>query len=255
MIHYHGTPCGATREDVARFLATRHALISFFRPEDIGTAAEVCQSFGIDNGAFSAWKSGAAISDWSAYYDFVSKWMNHPACDWAIIPDVIDGDEAANDALLSEWPFSSACGVPVWHLHESLDRLDRLCTWPRVAIGSSGEWSEVGTRGWWNRITEAMGVCCREGVPRSKLHGLRMLDPAVFHRLPLSSADSTNAVRNSSNVKRYGQYVPPNASTRMAIIAERIECHQSASVWVPPTSQRVFDEFPGFMQSSLKAGE
>jgi hypothetical protein len=56
VIHYHGTPCGATREDVARFLKNRHALISFFRPEDIGTAAEVCQSFCIDNGAFSAWK-------------------------------------------------------------------------------------------------------------------------------------------------------------------------------------------------------
>lgn len=241
MIHYHGTPCGATREDVARFLSGRHALVSFFRPEDIGTAAEVCQSFCLDNGAFSAWKSGTPVADWSAYYEWLNLWLHHPSCDWAIIPDIIDGDEAANDSLLNEWPFGKSTGVPVWHLHESLDRLKRLCEWPRIAIGSSGEWSEIGTRGWWNRMSEAMDVCCVDGRPRTKLHGLRMLDPAVFNRLPLSSADSTNAVRNSSNVNRFGQYTPPNASTRMAIIAERIESHQSASVWIKTPRQLVFE--------------
>ena len=44
MIHYHGTPCGGRREDVARFLSGRHALIPFGRSEDIGTAAEVCHT-------------------------------------------------------------------------------------------------------------------------------------------------------------------------------------------------------------------
>lgn len=58
-----------------------------------------------------------------------------------------------------------------------------------------------------------------------------MLDPAIFSRIPFASADSTNAVRNSSSFKRFGQYIPPNASTRMSIIAERIEAHQSPAVW------------------------
>jgi hypothetical protein len=31
MIHYHGTPIGGTRQDVARFLVGRHALIPFGR--------------------------------------------------------------------------------------------------------------------------------------------------------------------------------------------------------------------------------
>lgn len=64
MIHYHGTPAGGTRDDAARFLRGRHALVPWVRDEDIGTVAEVCQSFMLDNGAFSAWKSGEPITDW-----------------------------------------------------------------------------------------------------------------------------------------------------------------------------------------------
>ena len=36
-------------------------------------AAEVCQSFCLDNGAFSAWQSGAPITDWSGYYAWVDE--------------------------------------------------------------------------------------------------------------------------------------------------------------------------------------
>ena len=244
MIHYHGTPCGATREDVARFLSGRHALVSFWRPEDIGTAAEVCQSFCIDNGAFSAWKSGEPITDWRPYYKFVEAWNNHPSFDWAVIPDVIDGTEEDNDDLIDEWgnDCCSGRGVPVWHLHESLDRLERLiATHDRISIGSSGEWPTPGVKKWWDRMADAMEVACdSEGRPLARLHGLRMLDPAIFHQLPLASADSTNAVRNSSNYSRFGQYLPPNASTRMSIIAERIEKHQSAATWVPRQRQLAF---------------
>lgn len=245
MIHYHGTPCGATREDVARFLSGRHALIPWVRHEDIGTAAEVCQSFCIDNGAFSAWKSGQPITDWRPYLEFCEQWVRHPSCDWCIIPDVIDGTEEDNDKLLTKWinwdgwrgtnkHMTDRC-VPVWHLHESLERLERLMRgWPRIALGSSGAWPNPGTDGWWVRMGEVMQVACDDkGIPKTKLHGLRMLDPAIFSRLPLASADSTNAVRNSNIASRFGMYCPPNASTRMSIIAERIEEHQSAAIWEP----------------------
>lgn len=244
MIHYHGTPCGNTREDVARFLSGRHALIPWVRPEDAGTAAEVCQSFAFDNGAFTAWKAGKPIKDWKPYYAWVNEWKRHPGFDWAIIPDVIDGSEAENDELESEWPHGHS-GVPVWHLHESLERLQRLVfEWPRVAIGSSGQWPDPGTKSWWERMAEAMDVICDvHGRPRTKLHGLRMLSPEIFCRLPLASADSTNAVRNSNLIGRYGQYPPPNASTRMAIIAERIEKHQSIAIWKAPDKADLFQEF------------
>lgn len=246
MIHYHGTPCGATREDVARFLSGRHALIPWVRSEDIGTAAEVCQSFCLDNGAFSAWKSGSPITDWKPYCDWVREWCQHPGFDFAIIPDVIDGDEAANDELMAKWYRTMPTWIsaaPVWHLHESLGRLEQLVNShksQRVCLGSSGHYATVGTSKWWRRMAEAMTVACDEhGRPKARLHGLRMLDPAVFHRLPLASADSTNAVRNSSSYKRFGMYCPPNASTRMSIIAERIERHQSAAVWIPREEQGV----------------
>lgn len=244
MIHYHGTPCGGKRAEAADFLRGRHALVPWVRDEDIGCVADNCQSFCLDNGAFSAWKSGKPITDWTEYFRWAEHWLSHPGCDFAIIPDVIDGDEAANDALLAKWHQKVKGkvwlrGAPVWHMHESLERLVKLCRhYDRVCVGSSGQWSRPGSTGWWHRIGEAMEVCCdAEGRPLAKLHGLRMLDPAIFHRLPLASADSTNATQNSASVKRFGIYCPPNGSQRMASIASRIEVHNSAAVWKPLESQ------------------
>src|SRR6478752_3705119 len=115
MNHYHGTPVGGTRVDVVRFLKGRHALIPFPRRDDMGAVAEVCQSFVFDNGAFSVWKSGAVL-DVPGYIAWCDEWHRHPGFDWALIPDVIDGNEADNDALLADWP-RYIRGVPVWHLH------------------------------------------------------------------------------------------------------------------------------------------
>ena len=246
MIHYHGTPCGATRKDVVQFLSGRHALIPWIRQEDIGAAAEVCQSFCLDNGAFSAWMDGKPILDWSGYYEWLDEWCLHPAFDFAVIPDVIDGTETDNDRLIGDFVqrFDKALtiGSPVWHMHESLGRLEGLVRfWPRVCLGSSGEYATVGTDKWWRRMREAMKIACYDdGRPRTKLHGLRMLDPSVFHMLPLSSADSTNAVRNSSNFSRFGNYKPPTASQRMTVIADRIESHQSPAIWQHKKSQQLW---------------
>jgi hypothetical protein len=231
VIHYHGTPVGGNRQDGARFLAGRHALVPFPRQDDMGIVAEVCQSFVFDNGAFSAWTKGVPM-DVDGYIKWVDQWHRHPGFDWALIPDVIDGDEAANDALLESWP-KELRGVPVWHLHESLDRLQRLARdWQMVAIGSSGQWSSPGTKPWWKRMAAAMSEICDEhGRPMCRLHGLRMLDPAIFQLLPLASADSTNAAVNGGSISRFGMYVPPTAGQRANVIADRIEAHNSAAVW------------------------
>ena len=146
MIHYHGTPIGGTRIDVARFLVGRHALVPFPRQDDLGVVADTCQSFVFDNGAFSAWRKGKPVEDWRPYYEWVAEWNAHPAFDWALVPDVIDGTEEENDALVAEWP-RELRGVPVWHMHESFERLVRLCaTWSTVALGSSGIWKTPGTQ-------------------------------------------------------------------------------------------------------------
>lgn len=234
MIHYHGTPIGGTRIDVVRFLAGRHALIPFTYPGDLPAAAEVCQSFVLDNGAFSVWKSGKTL-DVQGYTEWVREWCLHPGFDWALIPDVIEGTEDENDAMVSQWREDGmdAFGVPVWHLHESLERMERLCSqWRMVALGSSGQWANPGSASWWDRMEEVMRVVCDDkGRPKAKLHGLRMLDPDVFSRLPLSSADSTNAGMNSGSLLRFGIYKPPTAAQRAEVIAERIESRNSAATW------------------------
>ncbi|ONN70702.1 hypothetical protein [Pseudomonas oryzihabitans] len=233
MIHYHGTPIGGSRQDAARFLAGRHALVPFPRQDDIGIVAEVCQSFVFDNGAFTVWRQGGQL-DVDGYAAWVEQWHRHPGFDWALIPDVIEGSEAENDRLIADWPQHLA-GVPVWHLHESLERLDVLSrTWRTVAFGSSGQWASPGTDAWWKRINAAMAtICDDQGRPRCRLHGLRMLDPAIFSRLPFASADSTNAAVNGGSISRFGMYAPPTAGQRASVIADRIEAHNSAAIWRP----------------------
>jgi len=240
MIHYHGTPIGGTRQDVVRFLQGRHALVPFPRRDDIGIVSEVCQSFCFDNGAYSVWKKGVQL-DIPGYVKWVSEWFKHPSFDWALIPDVIDGDEEANDLLISQWP-KELPGVPVWHLHESIERLVTLASnWKTVALGSSGQFSSPGTKSWWVRMSDAMNAICDEqGRPMCKLHGLRMLDPAIFTRLPLSSADSTNAAVNGGSVKRFGMYIPPTAGQRAEVIVSRIEMHSSSHVWLEGNQEELF---------------
>lgn len=228
---------GGPRQDVARFFFGRHALVPFPRPEDLPAIAEVCQSFVFDNGAFSVWKKGGKL-DVDGYMKWVDEWCRHPCFDWALIPDVIQGEEAQNDAMIEQWKASGIAryGVPVWHLHESLDRLVSLCSqWPIVALGSSGQWATPGTDGWWVRMTQVMDAACDSlGRPLAKLHGLRMMNPKIFTRLPLASADSTNAAVNSGSLARFGMYKPPTSWQRAAVIAERVQSHNSAPIWIRP---------------------
>ena len=196
MIHYHG---GIITPDTCAIKAWkgRHGFVSFARPDQLGLITEVCQSFGLDNGAFTFWKTGEAIN-WGAYYDFVDRWKNHPRFDFAIIPDVIDGGSEANDALLEEWPHEDYIGVPVWHMNEPEERFVRLCeSYPRVAIGSCGEYDVRNPKKCVSRMKDVIRHAVdSNGQPIAKLHGLRMLNKAVFRHLPLSSADSSNVARN-----------------------------------------------------------
>jgi hypothetical protein len=233
MIHYHGLPITPETTCVAA-VSAGHAFISWAHPAQFGTVLSVAQSFALDNGAFSAWKAGDPIRDWSPYYAWVYEACRFPSFDFAIIPDVIDGTEAENDVLLDAWPLKHWQGVPVWHLHESLKRLERLTKeWPRVALGSSGEFAKLKTPKWWTRMGEAVGTACNlDGMPRAKLHGLRMLDPQVFRAFPFSSADSTNIARNVNlDVRWSGSYAPATKEARARVLRERIELCPAAIRW------------------------
>lgn len=236
MIPYHGLPI--TPETAAvRVLTGGHGFVSFAEPRNLALAAAVCQSFAVDNGAFAAWRAGTPIVDWGPYYQWANECRLVPSCDFAVIPDVIDGTEEQNDTLLDRWPLGRF-GAPVWHMHESLERLKRLASrFDRVCIGSSGAFAEVGTPAWWGRMAQAMQVVCdSDGRPLVRLHGLRMLDPDVFTRLPLASADSTNVGRNIGiDAAWRGTYQPPTKEARADVLRARIESQNAPTRWVPPT--------------------
>ena len=209
---------GCRSIDVPRFLAGRHALVSFARPDDLQVVRTNCSSYCLDNGAFTAWKLGTTI-DFDAYRRWVDMYSRDQAFDFAIAPDVIDGSEIENNAMLNDF---KDC-VPVFHMHESIERFEMLChSYPMVALGSSGMFSSPGTPSWWTRMGQLMESVCVDGLPPCKFHGLRMLDNEIFTHIPLRSADSTNVAQNSSG----GSFIQ-QAET----IAMRTEMHQSPCRW------------------------
>lgn len=235
MIHYHGTPI---TPDVAALEALNggHAFVSFAAPQNLGLALDVCQSYAVDNGAFSAWKAGNPVADWKDYYSWVDGLRLSPSFDFSVIPDVIDGSEEDNDRLLIAWPWRAMpwVGSPVWHLHESIGRLVGLASaWPRVCLGSSGAFSQIGTPAWWQRMGAAFNaICDSDGRPACKVHGLRMLDPRVFGKFPFASADSTNIARNIGIDSAWrGTYQPATKGARALVMRGRIEATQSPQRW------------------------
>jgi len=237
MIHYHGIPFSGG-ENTHMALQSKHCFISYAHKDPAPLAIELCQSFALDNGAYSAWTAGKPF-DIEGFAEWLNEWHQHPGFDFFIVPDVIGGDHHENNKIRAAW--RNVCpdgawqkGYPVWHMHEPLEVLRDLCNSFRgVALGSSGDYSIIGTQKWWHRMSEAMNIATDEqGRPLTKLHGLRMLDPTIFSHLPLSSADSTNVGRNCGIDNAWkGTYAPKTARTRALVMMERIESHASASRW------------------------
>ncbi|MCP4493280.1 MAG: hypothetical protein GY820_39150 [Gammaproteobacteria bacterium] len=241
MIHYHGAD-GIQAKHIASVLPGKHAFISFSSTRRVGDVAELCQSFAFDNGAFSTWKSGKRY-DVYKYIKWVKEWMYHPGFDWHLIPDKIDGSEDDNLKEIQSWPLPRHLSVPVFHMHESNQFLIYISkVFPRIAIGSSAEFATVGTEKWWHRMNEIMNcICDEDGRPVVKVHGLRMLNPAVFTKLPLSSADSTNVSRSYHKDKSwYGPFQPANQQARGQVLVGRIEAHNSAPVWTQPLQKKLW---------------
>jgi len=229
MIHYHGGPITPDPCAVKTWKA-RHALISFAQPQQLNLAMEICQSFMLDNGAFSLWKANKP-TNWPDYYKWVDSIKNHPRFDFAIIPDVIGGSEVDNDLLLDEWPFPVFMSAAVWHINESFERLQNLASkYPRICIGSCKEWDVSHPSKFLARAKLALSYVCDEnGRPKCKIHGLRMLNSAIFTQLTLSSADSTNVAINIGRDSNWrGTYQPRSKETRAVVLTERIEHFNSA---------------------------
>lgn len=180
----------------------KHFCVSFFNPQNVARCHEIGQSVLLDNGAFSAWKKGIALTDewWSRYYLWAEKWLARPTTH-AIIPDVITGTAEDQDRLVAQWPFGDR-GWPVWHMHEPIERLLRLLDrWPRVAIGSSAQFSVVGSDAWRRRMDQAFTAIVARHRFIPWIHMLRGLK-AVYWGYPFASVDSTDVARNHSSNKK-----------------------------------------------------
>lgn len=192
MIHYHCADINPASKRLE--LAGRHLLVSFAYPGPVRMAHEIGQSVCLDNGAFSVWRSGKSV-DWAKFYDWADEWLNCPTT-WAIIPDVIEGDAATQDALIEQWPHGGR-GAPVWHMHEPIDRLCRLTDeWARVCLGSSGQYAVVGSMPWRERMDAAFNAVAKRHQRMPWLHGLRM--QGVGTEYPFGSVDSADVARNNN---------------------------------------------------------
>lgn len=190
MIHYHGTPL-TPRAELYK-MAGKHFCVSFAHPSDAGVCLQIGQSIMWDNGAFSAYTKGKKFEPYK-FYKWLEDKLGHPH--WAVIPDVIDGDEQQQKDLLSTWPFHVSLGAPVWHMGMNLDYLQFLCdNYPKVCFGSSGKYWEVGSDIWCGRVDKAFNRIVQNNyVPH--IHMLRGLAQAG-RRWPFASADSVNVARN-----------------------------------------------------------
>lgn len=214
-LHYHGTPI--TPMTALYELAGRCFCVSHERPDHVRQAHEIGQSVMLDNGAFSAWRRGAA-TNWAAYYEWSEEWLSYPTT-WAVIPDVIDGSEEQQAALVKEWPFNDR-GAPVWHMNESIGRLLQLTDrWPRVCMGSTAIFANVLSGAWMRRMDAAWDAIAKRHHRLPWIHMLRGM-ACSGNRWPFASVDSTDIARNHNR--------PQNTPRKMA---DRWDTTQCPSSW------------------------
>ena len=198
MINYHGTP--VTPRKTIYELAGANFCVSFADPRDIQVCHDIGSSVMIDNGAYTFWTKGKKI-DWDDYYQFCSHWLSYKTT-WAVVPDVIDGGEEQNDELIAEWQLNRRQSAVVWHMHESIDRLQRLINedWGKVCIGSSGNYAQVGNKKWHDRMRQVMNRVCPQGIAPTWFHMMRGM-ALSNSQYPFASVDSTDIARNHMGKK------------------------------------------------------
>jgi hypothetical protein len=188
-VHYHGTPITPNRVLIEE-MAGANFFVSYAAAAQLRLCHEIGQLVHIDWPAYSIWKQGIT-PDLEAYYAFIEPWLEYITTT-ATIPDFIEADEAENSRLVRAWPFRKEKGLPVYHMHESIDRLIALIdVFPWVAIGSSGQYAEVLSPQWERRMDEIFRHILRVFGRIPRLHmmrGMQLLNSKK--RWPFFSGDS-----------------------------------------------------------------
>ena len=206
MIKYHGTPITPRHKLLG--MRGRHFCVSYAHPHDLEVVLDIGQSVMLDNGAFTAFTKGKEL-DYKGYQSWVEANLQHPH--WAVIPDVIGGSVDEQRQHLSQWSLPLEMSAAVFHLNLPIDWFKELIdTYPRICLGSSAEYWQVGSASWERRMDEIFNeLCKRRFLPW--VHGLRMLSVANG-RWPMASADSSNIARNH------------NRGEEPEEMADRIDC-------------------------------
>ena len=168
----------------------------------------------VDNGAFTAWKSGVDTMNDESYLDGFAGWANDilARCPQAVavLPDVIDGTHEQNAQLALETMgmFPEGRSMPVWHMHEPIAYLIYLCeSFGYVGIGSSAQYSSPDNPLWKERIVEAMAAIAQweieTGEVRPRIHMMRAQSKAHLYGFDFS--DSTNVAVNHGRQRRLGE--------------------------------------------------
>ena len=217
MIHYHGTPITPMSE--LSKMAGKHFCVSFEDHRDIDWCVKNGQSVMLDNGAFSAFTKGKTI-DFKAYEEWIEPYLYPP--NWAIIPDVIDGNVEEQRELMKMFShLPNHLVSPVWHMSLPINWLLELAdNFPRFCFGSSGKYWQVGSSVWCRRADEAWNELTKRGH-KSWVHMMRGL-ALCGDVYPFASADSTNVARNFKN--KGSQMCPER-------MARRIDSVQSPLKW------------------------
>jgi hypothetical protein len=195
----------------------------------------------VDNGAYSAFKSGIDTMTDEAYLEGFAAWANDitARCPQAfvVLPDVIDGSAEDNWQLACETLMMLNAGdrtMPIWHMHEPISYLIHLCeSFNYIGFGSSGEYFELGPK-WHARIKEAFAAInkweaeCEGAYVRPRIHMMRAQKFA--HLYPFDSSDSTNVAMNHNRQFR-------KSGETIAQLAARVDARIQASAGAPAAHQ------------------
>jgi len=224
----------------------------------------------VDNGAFSAWRSGQPL-DVEGFARWAADILARCPQAVAVVPDVIDGTAEDNDAMLVDFPgvcWELGIDVPmdrtmaVWHMHEPLHRLTGIIEggYMYIAIGSSGEYAQPGTDSWHNRIAEAFAaidqlVAESNGAYRRPwLHMMRA--QAEAHRYDFDSADSCNLAVNHGRYRAEGPgHVARLAARITGKIAESCDGIERPTIDPPAEATMADAAFREYMAAEYGRGQ
>ena len=162
----------------------------------------------LDSGAFSAFTRKKDI-DIEEYIDFIKE--NERFLESYINLDVIGSAEKSweNQKYLESRGLNP---LPVFHHSDDFKWLDKCLEYDHFCLGGIADTPTNAKRvPFLDKCFRA--ICDKDGIPKSKIHGLGVTSPSLLRRYPFYSVDSTSWLMSGATgviiipQKRRGQYV------------------------------------------------